>query len=185
LAAGKTVLIAGGAGAVAHYAIQLAKRHGAEVITTVSSAEKAEIARSAGADHCINYRRENIGERVRSIAGSGVDAVIEVDLSANASLLPAVLRPRGIVVVYGTGPEARLPASFCLVNSISVRFFLVYELTLDERQRAIAEITRLLENGGLTHNVAKTFVLDDIVAAHEAVEQARFAGNVVVRVANA
>ena len=113
-AAGKTILVAGGAGAVGHHAVQFAKAAGATVIATVSSATKAEMARTAGADHTIDYKRENVGERVMAVTGKqGVDAVIELDIAANAKLLPNVLRPRGKVVVYGTGAmEAVLPLFF-------------------------------------------------------------------------
>jgi len=183
-AKGKTILISGGAGAVAHYAIQFAKARGATVITTVSSPAKAKIARDAGADHVIDYKSETVGERVAAITGkTGVDAVVEVDLSANAALLPQVLRPKGIVVVYGTGPQATIPASFCLVNSIKLLFMLVYELAPDERARAIADITRMLEANRLVHNVAATYPLDQIVAAHQAQEQGKAIGNIVLRVA--
>jgi len=181
-AAGKTLLIAGGAGAVAHYAIQFAKARGATVLTTVSSAAKAKVARDAGADHAIDYKSENVGERVMALTHGGVDAMIELDLTANAHLLPAVLRPRGIVAVYGTGPQAQIPASFCLVNNITLKFMLVYELTSDERGRAIADITRMLEGNRLIHNVAQTFPLSDIIAAHQAVEGGKTVGNVVVQV---
>jgi len=96
LGPGATVLVAAGAGAVGHYAIQLAKKRGAAVVTTVSSPAKAELARQAGADHVIDYKRENVGERVMAITGKrGVDAVIEMDLAANARLLPDVLKPEG------------------------------------------------------------------------------------------
>jgi NADPH2:quinone reductase len=179
---GMTLLIAGGAGAVAHYAIQFAKARGATVIATVSSAEKAKVAREAGADHTIDYKTENVGERVAALTKGGVDVVIEVDLTANAHLVPSVLRPRGTLVVYGTGPQAQFPASFCLQNNITVKFLLVYELTADERARAIADITRMLEANTLKHNVAKTFPLSDIVAAHECVEQGRAIGNVVIQI---
>jgi NADPH2:quinone reductase len=181
---GVTLLVAGGAGAVAHYAIQFAKVCGATVITTVSSAEKAKLAREAGADHAIDYKRENVGERVMALTGNrGVDAMIELDITANARLIPAVLRPRGLVVVYGVGgPEATIPASFCLQNAITLKFIFVYELTEAERARAIAGITRLLEAGRLINNVAQSFALDDIVAAHQTVEQGRAIGNVVVKV---
>jgi len=181
-AAGKTLLIAGGAGAVAHYAIQFAKARGATVLTTVSSPAKAKVARDAGADHTIDYKTEKVGERVMALTAGGVDAVIELDLTANAGLLPSVLRPRGIVAVYGTGPQAQLPASFCLTNNITLKFMLVYELTQAERDRAIADITRMLEANRLIHNVAQTFPLSQIVAAHQAVEQGKAIGNVVVHV---
>jgi NADPH2:quinone reductase len=181
--AGMTLLIAGGAGAVAHYAIQFGKARGASVITTVSSDEKARIARHAGADYTINYQHEDVGARVMEIVGEdGVDAVIELDFAANAKLLPDVLRPRGTVVVYGTGaPYAEVASFFFLVNAIRLRFIFVYELTPEERAAALSEITRLLEQNRLIHNVALTLPLDDIVAAHEAVERGKAMGNVVVR----
>jgi NADPH2:quinone reductase len=182
-APGRTLLVAGGAGAVAHYAIQFAKASGATVVTTVSSSAKARVAREAGADHVVDYKGENVGERVMAITGkTGVDAVVEVDLSANAGLLPLVLRPKGAVVVYGTGAQAALPASFCLVNSIRLLFMLVYELTREERSRAVAGITRLMEAGRLQHNVAATYPLASIVAAHEAQEQGKVMGNIVLTV---
>ena len=182
--AASTLLIAGGAGAVAHYAIQFAKARGAVVIATVSSEEKAAVARGAGADHTVDYKREDLGARVMELTDNGgVDAVLEVDIAANAKLYPGVLRPKGTVVVYGTGaPVAELPAGFLLVNAIAVKFVFVYELTPEERDRAIVGITRMLEAGRLINNVAQTFALDDVVAAHETVEQGRATGNVLVRV---
>jgi NADPH2:quinone reductase len=181
--AGSTILVAGGAGAVGHYAIQFAKARGAVVITTVSSAEKARIAEDAGADHVIDYKAENVGERVMELTDkAGVDAVVELDLSANAKLIPGVLRPRGTVVIYGTGGEATLPAQWLLVNAVALKFIFVYELTAEERQAAIDTITRMLMEKRLANNVAATLPLSDIVVAHETVEQGKVAGNVVVRI---
>jgi len=180
---GSTVLVAAGAGAVGHYAIQFAKKRKATVITTVSSPAKAEIARAAGADHVIDYKREDVGERVMAItAKRGVDAVIEMDLAANARLLPTVLAPNGVVAVYGSGAaEASIPFQFLLQNSITLQFFLVYLMPAEMRQRATADITQMLERGELIHNVAQTFDLGDIVAAHEAVESGKAMGNIVVK----
>jgi NADPH2:quinone reductase len=182
-AAGKTILVAGGAGAVGHHAVQFAKAASATVIATVSSATKAEMARAAGADHTVDYKRENVGERVMAVTGKqGVDAVIELDIAANAKLLPNVLRPRGKVVVYGTGAmEAALPLFFFLRNAITLQFIYVYELDAAERAAALGAITRVLEAGTLATNIGATFPLADIVAAHEAVEQGNVLGNVVVR----
>lgn len=178
---GTTLLVSGGAGAVSQYVIQFAKARGATVLTTISSPEKAAIAREAGADHAIDYKSDNVGEQVMRITGKrGVDAVIEMDLSANAKLIPAVLRPKGSVIVYGTGPEATIPAAFCLVNTVRLQFFLVYELDATERQRAVATITRALERNELNNRVAKpTYPLADIAAAHEAVERGSI-GNVTI-----
>lgn len=176
-----TLLVSGGAGAVSQYVIQFAKAQGAAVITTVSSPEKAKAAREAGADHTIDYKRESVGERVMEITGKrGVDVTIEMDLTANAKLIPSVLRPKGSVIVYGTGPEAVLPAAFCLINSIRLQFFLVYELDAPERERALAAINSALKTGSLLNRIAQpTYSLTDTIAAHEAVERGTI-GNVIV-----
>jgi NADPH2:quinone reductase len=180
-AEGMTLLISGGAGAVSQYAIQFAKMAGAQVITTISSPEKAQAACEAGADHCIDYKRENVGDRVKTLTNKrGVDATIEMDLAANARLIPEVLRPKGSVIVYGTSGEATLPAFFCLTQSIRLQFFLVYELDAAERARAIAAIERALAAGRLINRVAQpAYPLADIAAAHEAVERGTI-GNVIV-----
>jgi NADPH:quinone reductase len=181
---GMTLLVSGGAGAVGHYAIQFAKMVGANVITTISSPEKAKIAKAAGADHAIDYKREDIGERVMALTGKkGVDAVIELDIAANAKLMPQALRPRGTVVVYGYGaPDAAMPLAFFLRNAITLRFIYVYELTTAEREAALGAISRALEAGTLINNVAASFPLAESVAAHEAVEQGKVLGNVVVTI---
>jgi len=178
---GMNVLVSGGAGAVSQYIIQFAKAKGATIFTTVSSPEKANAAREVGADHIVNYRQQNVAEKIADIAGkNGVDAIIEMDLTANAKIIPDVLRPKGSVIVYGTGPEAVLPAAFCLVNSVRLQFFLVYELSAAERERAIAMIDSALNQGSLQNRIAKpTFTLDDIAAAHETVERGSL-GNVLV-----
>jgi len=180
--AGQTILVSGGAGAVSHYAIQFAKAAGATVLTTVSGPGKAAHALAAGADHAINYRQEDVGARVRDLTGgAGCDRVIELDITANARLLPVVLAPRGTVVVYGIGgAEAPLPAPFCLFTSATVKFFLVYELTAAERARAVAGVNGMLAAGRLQHAIGRTLPLDRIAEAHEAVEQGAVVGNVVL-----
>src|SRR3569623_1919729 len=160
------VLVSGGAGAVSQYVIQFAKRTGATVLTTISSPEKAAAAREAGADHTIDYKREDVGAKVKEIAPDGVDALIEMDFTANAKLIPAVMKPRGSVIIYGTSPEATVPAAYCLVNSIRLLFFIVYELTAPERAAAVEAINEGLKSGWLRHRVARTsYKLADIVAA--------------------
>jgi NADPH2:quinone reductase len=179
---GTCLLVSGGAGSVSQYAIQFAKARGATVITTISSQEKAAAAREAGADHCIDYQREDVGERVAEItAKRGVDAIVEMDLTANAKLIPTVLRSKGRIIVYGTGAEATIPAFFCLANSVQLLFFLVYQLDPQQRERAIAGITRALEQGKLVNRIGPTFSLPETAAAHEAVERGTI-GNVIVRV---
>jgi NADPH2:quinone reductase len=105
-----------------------------------------------------------------------------MDLTANAKLIPGVMRPKGNIIVYGTGPEATLPAAFCLVNSIRLQFFLVYEIDAIEREQALATINAALKQGFLLNRVAQqTFKLDDIVGAHEAVERGSL-GNVLMTI---
>jgi NADPH2:quinone reductase len=113
-----------------------------------------------------------------------VNAVIEHDLGANAQLLPAVLASNGVVAIYGSGsPEVSIPFQFLLQNSIALKFFLVYLMPPQLRARATADITRMLERDELIHNVAQTFGLGEIVAAHEAVESGKAMGNIVVSTA--
>ena len=181
-AKGTTLLVSGGAGAVGQYVIQFAKLAGATVFTTISSPEKATLALEAGADHVVDYKREDVGARVMDLTGKrGVDAMIDMDIVANAKLLPGVLRPKGSVVIYGTGgAEATIPSAFCLTNSISLRYFLIYEQDDADRARTVAAINDALAKGQLINRVAKpTYALKDIVAAHEAVEKGTI-GNVVV-----
>ncbi len=182
---GAWVLVAGGAGGVGHYAVQFAKAFGATVIATVSSDAKAALAQAAGADHIIDYKCENVAERAMAITGGhGLDTVIEMDLAANARLLPGILAPRSTIVVYGTGqPVSEIPAQFLLVNAVTIKFIFVYELTSAEREAAIRTITEIMTTRRLIHNVAATFALDDIVAAHETVEAGKALGNVVVTLA--
>ena len=183
-AEGATVFVPAGAGAVGNYAIQFAKARRASVITTVSSDAKGEIARRAGADHVINYRSEDVAARIADItARTGVDAVLEADLGAGAKLWPSVLRPRANVVVYGTSsPDHTIPAAYCLTNNINIRFILVYEMTPAETRNAIADITKMLAENRLLHNVALTVPLDKIVVAHESVERG-VGGKVIVQIA--
>jgi NADPH2:quinone reductase len=180
--AGSTLLVSGGAGQVAQYAIQFAKARGAVVIATVSSEEKAGLARAAGADHVIDYKREDVAAAVMELTDkAGVDAVIEVDIAANAALLPKVLRPRGMTVVYGTGmADAQIPLQAFLTSQLILKFIFVYELTPEQRHEAIGAITRALEDSRLRHNVALTLPLDEVAAAHEAVESGGAPGKVVI-----
>jgi NADPH2:quinone reductase len=181
---GSTCLIAGGAGSVAHYAIQLSKLRGARVITTISNEAKAAHARAAGANEVINYRSEDVGERVRALTGGrGVDAVVEMDLSRNARYYPAVLRPHATVVIYGmSANESTLPSLWLMQNNITLRLFLIYEISDVDRRAGITELTELLKQGRLTHTVAKRLPLEDIAEAHDMVERGDVIGNVVLEI---
>ena len=180
---GQRVLVAGGAGAVGHYAVQFARRLGAaQVLATTSTPAKAELARAAGADTVVDYRSADAAAQLLSATkGQGVDRIIEVDIAANAALDLEVLRPGGTCVVYGSGQgRCELPFFPLISRNVSMLFFIVYALSEADRRRAEATLTRLLVHGGLQHQIGERFVLADLVRAHEAVEQGRVLGNVVV-----
>lgn len=183
--AGRSVLVAGGAGAVGHYAVQFAKLLGAsQVITTVSSPAKAELARAAGADLVINYRLENVAQVVlETTQGRGVDRVIEVDIAANGALDLEVLREGGECLVYGSGAlNFELPFTPLIGKNITLAFFIVYKLAAADRTRAEQTLTRLLEAGVLIHQIGARLPLADIALAHEQVEQGLTLGNVVLAI---
>lgn len=167
--AGQTVLVAGGAGAVGHYAIQLAARAGATVVTTVSTPEKAELARAAGARHVVNYRDPGAADQIRSVGE--VDRVIEVALGANLALDLAVTRPRATIVTYAAeAGDPVLPVRACMNANILLRFVLLYGVPAAPLDQAVADLSAALAEGALTELPAQHFPLSGIVAAHEAAE---------------
>jgi NADPH2:quinone reductase len=183
--ADKTVLVAGGAGAVGHYAIQLARIKGArQVIATVSGPEKAVLAHQAGADIVLNYKTDDLPSRISDATqGQGVDRIVEVDLAANIDTDISLLRPGGEVIVYGSGtPEISVPFSAAIRKGVHLYFFIVYNLAPDERNSAIADLSKILEEDRLLHNIATRLPLTQIAEAHELVEQGKVIGNVVLKV---
>jgi NADPH:quinone reductase len=176
---GQTVLVAGGAGAVGHFAIELAKRAGAQVITTVSSVEKATMAEKAGADLAVNYRAADAAERVRAFAPA-VDRVIEVALGANLALDLAVARAGTTVVTYAAeAADPALPVRACMTANVILRFILLYAVAPAALDQAAEDITAALAAGDLTGLPVHKFPLEDIVAAQEAAE-AGVVGKVLV-----
>jgi NADPH2:quinone reductase len=184
--AGRAVLVAGGAGAVGHYAVQFARLAGAaRVIATVSSDAKAALARAAGADTTLNYRTEDVARRCLELTdGAGVDRIVELDLAANLKIDLAALRRDGEITAYGSGaPEIPVPFFPAIVANLRLQFFIVYNLSPADRERAVTGVTALLEQGRLQHNVAERLPLAQIAQAHELVESGRAAGNVVLDIA--
>ena len=179
---GRTLLVMGAAGAVGHYAVQMARARGARVIGTVSSDQKAAHARAAGANYVIGRHTEDVAARVSDLTrGFGADAVVEVDVAANANLLPGVLRPPGVAVVYGTGStEVTIPGGWMLFSSITLQFMLVYELTQADRASAVAGLQSMMKHNALQHTVGLRLPLTEIAAAQDAVEAGSVIGNVVL-----
>jgi len=170
---GKTVLVAGGAGAVGHFAIELAKHAGARVVTTVSGPQKAELAAKAGADLVVNYREPDAADQISSFAGTGgVDHVVELALGANLQLdLAVIARPDARIACYAAeATDPVVPVRACMNTNVILRFVLLYGVPQEALERAAADITAALADGALTELPVTTFPLDEIAAAQEAVE---------------
>jgi NADPH:quinone reductase len=168
---GKTVLVAGGAGAVGHFAIELAVQAGARVIATASNPEKAELARKSGAAHVINYRDADAADQILAAAAGPVDRVIEVALGANLKLDLAVTKPQSMIVTYAAEPsDPVLPVRACMTANVILRFMLLYGVPATAHDKAVADISAALAEGALTALPVHRYPLADIVAAHEAAE---------------
>jgi len=181
--AGREVLVAGGAGAVSHYAIQIARLCGASrIIATVSSDAKAAAAKQAGADVIINYRDENVAARIAELThGRGVDRLIEVDGATNIDLDLELLGQDSDLVVYGSSAEAMtLPFFPAILKNLRMQFFIVYALNAEARTRAIAGLSGLLKGATLHHPIAARFPLERTADAHELVESGLAIGNVII-----
>lgn len=183
----QTVLVAGGAGAVGHYAIQFAKQGGAKVITTVSSEAKAEVAKLAGANHVINYKMENVVDVIRNITGTKtpIDRVVEVDFAGNLKTNLAVLKTNGIIATYASDSQVnpQIPFYSLVYKNLTVHYVLVYVMSDLAYQAAINDITRCLETKLLRHQIARYYSLNQIVEAHELQESGTVIGNLVIDLA--
>ncbi len=179
---GKTVLVTGGAGAVGVYALQMARIGGARVIATVSSDEKARVAREFGADWVVNYRTEDAAERVLELtSGQGVDRIVEVAFGANLPTILKVIRENGAIASYASDaePEPKFPFWPLLAKNVTVYPLLVFNMPQAAKRHARADIARWTRDKALRPYLGPRFALECIAEAHEAVERGSI-GNVVV-----
>jgi NADPH2:quinone reductase len=178
---GKTVLVSGGAGVVAHYAIQLAKWAGATVVTTVSSEAKAAHAQAAGADVIVNYRTENVVERIRAATG-GVDRVVDVDFGKNLSVTAQVLRANGGIASYASmgDLEPKFPYGKLFQLNPTIRPVFVYTMPDAAKAAAHADIARWLNEAKPLFSIAGRFALSEVVNAHLEVERGEKIGHVIL-----
>ena len=174
---GKVVLVAGGAGAVGHAAIQLAKWAGATVITTVSGPEKAALTTAAGAEYVVNYRDEDAADQIRKYAPDGVDIIVEVAAGANSALDLAVLRPRGVIAIYANDGNKPFEVDIRANMGLNTRYqyVLLYSLGWPLLRAAGDDINAAITAGALPVGEAAGlplhhFTLDQTAGAHEAVE---------------
>lgn len=175
---GRTVLVAGGAGAVGHAAIQLAVWSGATVIATVSSHEKADLARAAGAHHVVNYTDPDTAEAIGALAPRGVDIVVEVNVAANAELDVRITGRNATIASYADAPgadEVSIPIRPSMAKNLRWQFLLTYTVPDDSKAAAVRAVAAAAAAGALRvgeeHGLPITrFPLDQTAAAHDAVE---------------
>lgn len=174
--AGMTVLVHAAAGGTGQLLVQWLKHLGATVIGTVGSAEKAERAKALGADHVIEYKREDIAGRVREITGgAGVPVVFDgVGGSTWETSLKSAAR-RGLIVSFGNagGPVEGVNLG---VLSRSGSLFVTrptlydYYASAEERAAGVARVFELVASGVLSVEIGQRFKLEDVAAAHRAIE---------------
>jgi len=171
---GKTVLVTGGAGAVGFYAIQLARWAGARVIATVSSAEKGELTRKARADAVINYKSENVPERIKALTGgAGVDHVVDVDFGANLQATLASLKDNGSIATYASmgKPEPAIPFYALMFKNVRLAWVFVYDMAQTAIDDAARDVNAWLSGGAAVLPPFRTFPLERLADAHVAVEE--------------
>mgnify|MGYP001346840097 FL=1 len=181
----KTVLISGGAGAVGFYGIQIAKLFGANVITTISNDEKAEIANNAGADKVINYKNENVLEEIMEYTeNDGVDRIFEVEFGGNLPINEKIIKPNGVIAAYGSMAEMepKLPFYNLMFKGVKIDTFLIYSIEKKFREELLNGLSELLNQNSLKHMISQTYSIDDVVNAHEAMESGSVIGNIVIEI---
>jgi NADPH:quinone reductase len=181
--AGQTVLVTGGAGAVGHYAVQLAKWGGARVIATVSSPRKAEQARLAGADLVIDYKTEDVIAKTLAFTdGRGVDRVVDVDFGGNLATTLKLMAMNSTIAVYATNGNRNpvVPMRELMEKCIALRALVLPALPWPLHAAAQADISKWLAAGRRIHNVAAQFPLAETAQAHLAVEKGDKLGTVIV-----
>ena len=188
LQAGESCLIHAGAGGLGQLLIQLATRIGATVFTTVGSPEKAEIARSLGAEHAILYRETDFAEAVLELTGGeGVDVVYDsVGKDTIRGSLKAVKR-RGVVSNNGnaSGPIGQLdPLELAEAGSVFfTRPHLAdYIASAEERQARAYDLFQWYAAGELRVTIDRTLALSEARTAHELIEARQTKGKVVLAI---
>ncbi|MFA5948814.1 MAG: quinone oxidoreductase [Hyphomicrobium sp.] len=183
----KTVLLfhaaAGGLGLLA---CQWARALGATLIGTVSSEEKAELARANGAAHVIDYGRENFVERVAAITGGkGCDVVYD---SVGRDTFPAsldCLKPRGLFVSFGnaSGPIPAFDLTLLKGSLFATRpSLMAYTADAQDLRANAAELFDMVLGGAIRIAINQTYALKDVAQAHRDLEQRKTTGSTVLTV---
>ncbi|MFV0524509.1 MAG: quinone oxidoreductase family protein [Acidimicrobiales bacterium] len=183
---GNRCLIHAAAGGVGLLLVQMAKILGAEVFATVGTAEKAELATGAGADHVIRYRDVDFGDAIADLAGPRpIDVVYDGVGATTFRRSLDVIRPRGMMVTFGnaSGPvEPVAPLVLSQAGSLFLTRPTLYDhiRTREELEQRSAEVFRWMDEGRLSIRIGDRFALADTRKAHEAIEGRATTGKVVL-----
>ncbi|KRT75527.1 MAG: alcohol dehydrogenase, NADPH2:quinone reductase, partial [Armatimonadetes bacterium CSP1-3] len=183
---GETVLVHAAAGGVGRLLVQVAKRLGARVIGTVSSEEKARLAREAGADEVILYTKEDFEEAVkRATGGRGVDVVYDSVGKTTAEKSLNCLRPRGYLVLFGNASGAAPPIDPLTLMAKGSLYLTRPTLThyAGNREELLARARAVFDwitSEQVKVRIAKTFPLAEAAEAHRALEGRGVAGKILL-----
>jgi NADPH:quinone reductase len=181
----RLVLVTGGGGSVGSFAVQWSKWSGATVIATVSRPEQAEIAKVAGADYIINYKHEDVVQRIRELTGTehDIDRIVDVNFAANVAIAEGTLKSNSVVAMYAGNPGDTIPLVPLMLRNTTIRMIRVYTVPQSAKDDAIRDITTALEAGILHFQIAKTFSLQQVADAHEAQDSGQTIGKIIVEMA--
>ncbi|WP_233238234.1 NADPH:quinone reductase [Bordetella sp. LUAb4] len=188
-APGRNVLVHGAVGAVGFYAAQMARLRGARVLGTVSNEQQAAVAQAAGIETVLRgddlplRAREWLEAQGHAATQSSFDGIIDLDFAANLAANVELAAVNGRLAVYAsdTNLEPAVPVRALMRRNLQVAFLLLYTLPLEEKRRAITDLTGWLTLDALRHPAIHAYPLEDIASAHEAVETRRHVGKVIVR----
>jgi NADPH2:quinone reductase len=181
---GQTILVTGGAGAVGSAAVQFAKWGGATVIATVSSDDKARVARESGADHTIDYRAQDVVAEIKRLThDAGVDRVVDVDFGGNLPVTLQIVKLHGTIASYASrgDQEPKVPFRALMQKNIDIHPILVYTMPESAKAAGQADVTRALVEQALRPVIGARLPLERIMEAHSAVERGSIIGNVVLQ----
>ncbi len=173
LKAGETLFVNGGTGGVGSMVVQMTKASGAKVVTTVGSAEKAEICKKWGADRVLNYKTDDVAAAVKEFTGGrGLDVWYETQREPDFMNIVPLMAPRGrIVIIAGRTAQPPFPVGPFYVKGLSLFGFAMFNASPDEQRRSADDINRWLEAGKLQPAIGRTFPLQEAAAAHRFLEE--------------
>lgn len=173
LQAGETAFVNGGTGGVGAMVVQMTEAAGGKAITTVGSAEKAELCKSWGADCVLNYKTDDIPARIKEFTGGkGVNVWYETQREPDFDRMVELMAPRGrMIVMAGRQARPTFPVGPFYVKGLTLRGFAMFNATPDEQRRCAVDINRWLTEGKLKAPIGKTFPLAEAAAAHRLLEE--------------